>query len=364
MSICLNEPNLPKYMVWSGKRFMKDGKEDVDEMLKYLAYEYPVCVITNDKRIINDIGMRKYGDEKGDAVYFELGNHVDYKGYEVVNDGDFYKYEDKLGYLKDKFKKVYPNEIFFVGDEIYVHEKKTLKRIDEEMIRYFSPKFKLRNEEQKAAMYLLMNPEVKLLYLYGPAGTGKTLLSVLSGLIQWDNKNNPGQMKRYDNFEIFIGIHPVDNDIGYLPGGVGKKMEPWAEKIKDNIKVIKKLNKSNGKYFSKFDNMVKEIKISPITYTRGRSITNTFIIVEEAQNLAPHTIKTVITRVGENSKIVILGDPNQIDNRYLSKRNNGLMVSMRRLMGKDPKEFSPIMGVMYLSKNERSEVSKLAAERL
>ncbi len=370
MDIVLNYGHIDKqYLVWSGKRIKENGHYSVDELLKYLGYMYPVLVITNDKRIIFDLHMKRKGNAKGDAYEFDGVKEI-YKGYAKLSEDKLNEHflslsdEDKLKYFEDENGPLYPNQfVVFDDNELLVREKNKLRNLTlNELSSYYSPKIKMKNVEQRAASYLLMNPDIKLVFLYGPAGTGKTFLSLLSGLMQWkENKSSVGDLARYSDLVAFMGIYPVGKDIGFLPGSKEKKMKPWAEKLNDNLKSIKK---ETGKFFKDLKGKTQKIDVSPTTFLRGRNITDSFIIVEEAQNLPTIIIKTVLTRVGDGSKIVVIGDPDQIDNKYLSKSNNGLVVSINRLVGEKYDDFPEVMGVMNLIKNERSEVSKVAANRL
>ncbi len=352
-----------KWVAWSGKRIKNDGHLYVDGLLEYLAYEYPVAVITNDSRILNSIYMKHFGGGKGYAYEFDGNGDEIYKGFETV-DFDLRNMSppDRLKLIEDKLgKHIYPNEIIFSDSETFINKDGGIKKILlNEISRHFTPNFKPRNEEQLAALKLLLDPGVKLVFLYGPAGTGKTFLSLISGLYQWKEFF---QDEKYDSIIAMIGTYTVgdEKDIGALPGNKRKKMAPWAEKLSDNLKIIKKIAK---KELKNFDARTKKIDISPSIYMRGRTITDTFILVEEAQNFPQITMKTILTRVGDGSKIVIVGDPNQIDNKYLSKTTNGIAISIRGMMGHKEEDFPPYMGVLKLRENVRSEISRDAAERL
>ena len=213
---------------------------------------------------------------------------------------------------------------------------------------------KPRNKEQNMALDLLLDPNVKLVSLVGLAGCGKTLLAVAAGLEQVINS------KKYKRMVISRPIQPLGKDLGYLPGTLEEKMEPWLSPVKDNVINLMfkgKKGKSEKDTLQMFiDNGT--IEIEAITYIRGRSIADAIIIIDEAQNLSVHELKTIITRVGENTKIILTGDIEQIDNVYLSPISNGLTVAVEKF--KD----SFLAGHVSLIKGERSELATLAAKML
>jgi len=210
-----------------------------------------------------------------------------------------------------------------------------------------------RNKEQTFALNLLLDPAIKIVSMVGQAGCGKTLLAIAAGLqqtIDLSGKSEP----RYKKVLISRPIQPMGKDLGYLPGTMEDKMSPWIAPIKDNLQFLMNDDKeAMALYFSK-----GVIEVEAITYIRGRSISNAFIIIDEAQNLTAHELKTIITRVGENTKIVLTGDIEQIDNIYLDSRSNGLTHAFERLK---PYELS---GHIRLIKGERSKVATLAAKVL
>lgn len=206
-----------------------------------------------------------------------------------------------------------------------------------------------RNAEQKMAMELLMDPSVKLVTLIGKAGSGKTLISLASALHHVVNDH-----KLYNRILISRPIQPMGRDLGFLPGDIEEKLQPWMQPLYDNLELLL------GADYNMIE-MYKEqgiIHVEPLTYIRGRSIPNSFIIIDEAQNLSAHEIKTIITRIGENSKIVLTGDIDQIDNPYVDFADNGLTHVVEKF-----KEY-PIAGHVTLRKGERSELATLASEIL
>jgi PhoH-like ATPase len=220
--------------------------------------------------------------------------------------------------------------------------------------------------EQQFAFDLLLNDDVKLVTLIGQAGTGKTLIALACGLQRVIGRN-----PRYEKLLVARPIVPLGKDIGYLPGTKDQKMNFWMQPVFDNLKFIlhkdepkEKEDRTAGSPRSKSRDKIdylldaELLEIEAITYIRGRSIPNQFIIIDEAQNLTPHEIKTIVSRVGKGTKIILTGDPDQIDNPYLDANSNGLSYTAERLKG------HPLTGHMYLSKSERSDVASLAADML
>ena len=210
-----------------------------------------------------------------------------------------------------------------------------------------------RNEEQNFALDLLMDESIKVVTLVGKAGTGKTLLAVASGLEQVVERS------KYKKLFIARPIVAMGKDLGYLPGSEKEKLKPWMQPIFDNIDFLAnaKEEKAGEKVIMGLESMGL-LKIEALTYIRGRSIPEGFMIIDEEQNLTPHEIKTIVTRAGENTKIVFTGDPYQIDNPYLDTESNGLTYLAERF--RDEK----ISGHITLKKGERSELAELAATLL
>ncbi len=214
-----------------------------------------------------------------------------------------------------------------------------------------------RNKEQVMALHLLLDDSIKLVTLLGPAGTGKTLLALAGGLHKVLDE------EVYTRMLISRPVMPLGRDLGYLPGSKEEKLSNWMGPIYDNLEFIL-TNRAKGrrKELSKIDvdRFIEEgiIEIEALTYMRGRSIPSQFILIDEAQNLSPHEIKTIISRVGEKSKIVLTGDPYQIDSPYLDAWSNGLTYCVEKLKGQE------LFGHILLSKSERSEIASLAAELL
>jgi PhoH-like ATPase len=211
-----------------------------------------------------------------------------------------------------------------------------------------------RNKEQHTALDLLLADEVKLVTLVGKAGTGKTMLAIAAGL------QRVVEERTYSRLLVSRPIFPLGRDVGYLPGDLEQKLNPWMQPIYDNVEFLMGLSKADTKNGRSPRELIDlgYIEIEPLTYIRGRSIPNQYIIVDEAQNLTPHEVKTIITRVGEGTKIVLTGDPYQIDNPYVDATSNGLTTIVQKFMGQ------PIAGHVTLTKGERSPLAELASNLL
>jgi PhoH-like ATPase len=207
-----------------------------------------------------------------------------------------------------------------------------------------------RNVQQTMAMEMLLRNDMPLVTLIGKAGTGKTLLALAAGLMQTED------LGTYKKLLVARPIVPVGKDIGYLPGEKQEKLRPWMQPIYDNLEYL-----FNAKKPGELDAILAgmgSIEVEALTYIRGRSIPEQFIIIDEAQNLTKHEVKTILTRVGEKSKIVLMGDPEQIDHPYLDEYNNGLTYVVEKF--KDQQ----IAGHVRLVKGERSGLAQLAADLL
>ncbi len=213
-----------------------------------------------------------------------------------------------------------------------------------------------RNKQQQFALDLLLNDDIRLVSLVGKAGTGKTLLALAAGL------EKTIESRAFARLVVSRPVFPLGKDIGFLPGDIEEKLKPWMQPIRDNLDFLMgtSASVSRGKgrkdLQSLFD--LGMIEVEPLTYIRGRSMPNQYLIVDEAQNLTPHEIKTIITRAGEGTKIVLTGDPYQIDNPYIDSSSNGLSFVVERF-----KEES-IAGHITLVKGERSDLAELAATLL
>ena len=214
-----------------------------------------------------------------------------------------------------------------------------------------------RNKEQAFALDLLLDDTVRLVTLIGKAGTGKTLLALAAGLKRTTEDN------AYTRLLVSRPIMPLGRDLGFLPGDVDEKLNPWMQPIFDNLEFLF-ANGAGATKSARGDRGFLEllesgtIQVEPLTYIRGRSLPHQYLIVDEAQNLTPHEVKTIITRCGEGTKIVLTGDPHQIDNPYVDLASNGLSVVADRF------KRERIAGHVVLAKGERSELAELAANLL
>ena len=209
------------------------------------------------------------------------------------------------------------------------------------------------NLEQSFALDALLNDEIGMVTLTGKAGTGKTLLAVAAGL------RKVFKEKVYRKVLVFRPTTPVGRDLGYLPGDVGEKMRPWMQPVYDALELIREEDRQSRNRSLPPDLFeCEEVKIEPLAYIRGRSIPKQYVIIDEAQNLTPLELKTVITRVGKGTKIVLTGDPHQIDNPYVDSLSNGLVVLIDRF------RLSPIAAHVGLVRGERSPLAECAANLL
>ncbi len=258
----------------------------------------------------------------------------------------------------------YPNEFVLLIDESDEKNTALSKAISETEVQHLNSKLdsiwniRPRSMEQRMCCELLMDPDVQLVTLVGQAGTGKTLLALAGGLESTIHYN------RYDRILVSRPIVPMGNDLGYMPGDKNEKLSHWMQPIFDNLTYLmgggQAGNGDDGTVRSKVDKLIKNntVEMEALTYIRGRSIPRQFVIVDEAQNLTPHEVKTIISRAGEGTKMVLTGDPYQIDNPYLDSSSNGLTYTVERLKG------LPLHGHIILHKSERSRLSAVAANYL
>ena len=272
-----------------------------------------------DAQIIQNIYQKNYISENG-----VLGSHKVNNGYYVLNNCSNSVLARYNG-LTDKIEKVEKKYVFGI---------------------------KPRNAEQTFGLNALLNDEIKLVALEGVAGTGKTLLALASALEQ---KN------KYDQIILARPIIPLSNrEIGFLPGDTEDKISPYMQPLWDNLTFIKNQFKTNEKKNKILQQMQDsgELTITALAFIRGRSLSNSFFIIDEAQNLTPHEVKTIITRAGEGTKVVFTGDINQIDTPYMDEHSNGLTYLIDRLKG------NSLFSHIKLEKGERSELANLANEML
>ena len=287
-----------------------------------------------------------------------------YSGYTemVVKDSvieDFYNGQDV--FIPKEEEGLNGNQFLVMSSEI--NEKKSaLARFK----NYNTPLIKIpnkrrvwgispRNKEQTYALELLMDPSISLVSLVGKAGSGKTLCAIAAGLEQTlDDHPMSNQRSIYTRLIVSRPVEPLGKDIGFLPGTMEEKMEPWLKPIQDNLKF---LMVDDSVTLQEYMDMGK-IEVEALTYIRGRSIANAFIIIDEAQNLTKHELKTIVTRVGEGTKLILTGDVEQIDNIYIDERTNGLTYAVEKM-----KEHE-ITGHVTLKKGERSAIATLGSKIL
>ena len=311
-----------------------------DDIIAQVAYTKSATLVTND--ILMSIKAKSRG--------------IKTQRYEPVNiifDSAY------TGLLDSRGENINPNEIvnlapnqYHLSDKglFFKSENKREKRLgkDKEVWGIMH-----RNVEQKCAIHALLNDDIKLVTISGKAGTGKTLLAIACGLEKVIGENE------YRRLLVSRPVVPMGNDIGYLPGNIDEKLGPWMQPIFDNIDYLFNINKEK-KSFDAYEDLASEglLKIEALTYIRGRSIPDQYMIIDEAQNLSKHEVKTIISRAGEGTKIIMTGDPDQIDNPRLDSINNGLTYVIEKF--RDQK----IAAHITLSKGERSELADIASDIL
>lgn len=244
----------------------------------------------------------------------------------------------------------YPNQYHVTKNGIFKLQNSTVyERIGKDRKVWG---IKHRNAEQKCLLDALTNDDIKLVTISGKAGTGKTLLSIAAGLEKVVGES------RYKRLLVSRPVIPMGQDIGFLPGDINEKLSPWMQPIFDNIDFL--FNNSENKQNDQWKLLEDQglLRLEPLTYIRGRSIPNQFIIIDEAQNLTQHEVKTIISRAGEGTKIILTGDPEQIDHPKLNLKNNGLTYAIEKF------KTHSITAHIKLIKGERSELADLAAEVL
>jgi PhoH-like ATPase len=268
--------------------------------------------------------------------------------------------------IQEIYKNDKTADLSILGDQVVDNGFYILKNNKNSILAYYNPVSQLlervekqyifgikpKNAEQTFAMHALMNPNIKLVTLQGVAGTGKTLLALASALEQ----NN-----LYHSIILARPIVPLSNrDIGFLPGSAEDKVNPYMQPLFDNLSFIKSQFGANEKKAKKIQELEEEgrLKITPLAFIRGRSLSNVIFIVDEAQNLTPHEVKTIVTRAGENTKIIFTGDVHQIDTPYLDDQSNGMSFIIDRLKGQE------LYSHILLEKGERSELANLANDLL
>ena len=318
--------------------------------------------------VSKDINLRLKADALGLAVAdFEketVNSDTLFTGFRSLNvpDGviDRFYHEKRLILPEETF---FPNEFavlsgeggkhVVLGRSASEHEIRLIDQSDRFHVGSLAP----RNREQRMALELLLDPAVKLVTLVGGAGTGKTLLALAAGLYLTEAQ------KVYEKMLVTRPIVPLGNDIGYLPGSKTDKLQSWMQPIFDNLEfLLADPDNTDPRYnpTARINSLLSKgiLDLEALTYIRGRSIPSHYVVIDEAQNLTPHEIKTIISRAGDGTKMVLTGDPQQIDNPYLDASSNGLSVVVEQFKNE------PIHGHVTLRKSERSELAALAARLL
>tara|TARA_E500000318_G_scaffold8247_1_gene7509 strand:- start:44123 stop:45442 length:1320 start_codon:yes stop_codon:yes gene_type:complete len=328
--------------------------------------------LQNEKRkvivVSRDVNMRVIADSLGLlAEDYETNSIVEnkdkvYEGYaEVLVDDEFIEqfYEGKEMFLEESAvkEKLYPNQFLLLISSSnpkksaicrFSEFKSPLKRIN---VKDYSKSWGIvpRNKEQTFAYDLLFDDDIPLVSLIGRAGSGKTLMAIAAGLEQCLGIAE----RKYKKIVVSRPVQPMGKDIGFLPGTMEEKMLPWLMPIHDNLELVLGNKAQIKSYFEK-----GLIEVEALTYIRGRSISNAFIIIDEAQNLTAHEVKTIITRVGENTKIILTGDIEQIDNIYTNETSNGLTYAIEKF------KKAELSGHITFRKGERSKIATLASKVL
>jgi len=340
--------------------------DDSDNQIIATALSEKEVAISSRKVVVvsRDINMRVKCDALGlmteDYQAEQVVDHAEglFTGREevLVDEQEIDKfYNNEEVFIGPEIKKLYPNQFVMLISNS--NQKKTA------LARFAGPNIPLRkiiqsnskvwstnprNKEQQFALDLLMDPKIPVVSLVGKAGSGKTLLALAAGLEQTFQNNI------YKKIVVTKPVEPVGKDIGFLPGTMEEKMMPWLAPIQDNLQFLMGDDRATLEMYMEKG----KIEVEAMTFIRGRSISNAFIVIDEVQNMTQHEIKTVLTRVGEGTKIVLTGDIEQIDNVYIDATNNGLSYVVERL-----KEES-LTGHITLLKGERSKVATIAATKL
>ncbi|ACM21275.1 PhoH-related ATPase [Geotalea daltonii FRC-32] len=320
----------------------------------------PVIFVTKDTNLrikADAIGLVAEDYESDKVVIEDL-----YSGYiEIEAEADVIDRFHGQGWLSME-QNFYPNQFVCFKDQLNASHT-AIGRYDDKENKVFAIKragkegiwsIHPRNREQAFALEALLDDNIKLVTLVGKAGTGKTLVAIAAGLHKTAEENI------YNRLLVSRPVFPMGRDLGFLPGDIEEKLTPWMQPIFDNVELLLTGHEGEKRHSKGYKELMAMgiMDIEPLTYIRGRSIPNQYMIVDEAQNLTPHEIKTIITRAGEGTKIVLTGDPYQIDNPYVDSSSNGLTYVVERFKGQG------IAGHITMTKGERSELAELAANLL
>jgi PhoH-like ATPase len=322
------EKNPTNILFFDSEKFSGSPDDRIIEAACQLSRDNNVTVLSND------LLMGMLAKAQGIRV----------KRHELIVENDCYsgiKYGEECEF---------PNEYLIDNSGIHRLHKNGYERLGKDKKVWG---IKHKNAEQKCALDALLDDEIKLVTISGKAGTGKTLLAIAAGLEKTVNH------QKYDILLVSRPVVPMGHDMGYLPGDINEKLSPWMQPIFDNIDYLFN-NSKDQRQKDNWKSLEEQglLKLEPLTYIRGRSIPYQYIIVDEAQNLTPHETKTIISRAGEGTKIILTGDPDQIDNPKLNCKNNGLTYVVDRFKKYD------IAAHIKLVKGERSQLADLAAEIL
>lgn len=351
LKILAIEKNDPRYKMPS---YLGESKDNF--ILYYALYLKEVEKDLKTIIVSKDLNLRIKADALGIESQDYLSDKIDIKllpdGY-IIIDEPTKALETKDVYTLSELDldcELYPNTYLKYGEKLLRYNKK--KQLFEKIFVNFNTEIfgiKPRSAEQVFALDALLDPDIPFVTLVGIAGTGKTLLALAAGLYSILEK------KLYNRLLISKPVIPMGKDIGYIPGNIEEKMRPWLQSIYDNLDFLfKGKGKRPEEYLTKKDLMEIEV----LSYIRGRTIPNQYMIVDEAQNLTPSEVKTILTRVGEGTKIVLTGDPYQIDNPYLDSSSNGLVYAASKF-----KEIE-LAANITMKKGERSELATISAEIL
>lgn len=291
-----------------------------------------------------------------------------------VSFDDLYPGARELAVSAEQIDRFYRDDSLPIeGENLYPHMCVTLRAGDghQSAIGRFEPRsgevvtlrdlpregcwgIQARNREQHFALELLLNPEIHLVTLVGKAGTGKTLMAIAAALYTIT------EQRQYRKLLVSRPVFPMGRDLGFLPGDVEEKLAPWMQPIHDNIDLLLNSGREGGGKKRGYQELTDlgVLEIEALTYIRGRSIPRQYLVVDEAQNLTPHEVKTILTRAGEGTKVVLTGDPEQIDNPYVDAASNGLTYVVEKF--KD----NPLAGHITLVKGERSQLAEYASNLL